>query len=485
MLNTVRRPIRVVGCAIALFLAAGGVAHASGSATRAGAQHPTIVSIEFDDGIDQQYLARGLLARDHMHGTFFVNTGNLGSGEAYMTWSQVAGLARDGNEIADHGVIHVALAPLSVIEQAREICDDRANLFAHGYQSTDFAYPYGSHTQATESIVKNCGYNSARQVGGLDSPGCCVESERTPPLDLYSTRSVVLNSHDTPGSMMRYVTSATGKGGGWVQLVFHQLCNGCSPYAVSPAKLGELLDWLASLRSQGVEIKTVRQVIGGSVQPVVKAPYAPPVLDTSNLLQNPSLETHATGKNPDCWEPHEWGDGVASFSRTSSAHSGSYAERVNLTKVTEGGARLTVARDLGQCSPSVISGHRYVMGTWYESTAPVYFVTYYRSSNGFWNEWMSSPKFPASGGWSHAEWTTPPVVSGATAVSFGLTLNRVGSLTTDDYSLSDVAHRASSAAPWGLIAAGVGLAVVLAAVGLIVLRSRRKPAVERAPAEIS
>src|SRR5947209_14586937 len=102
---------------------------------RASAQ--TVVSIEFDDGNVDQYAARSILSSHGMHGTYFVNTGVIGTNSNWLSWSQVSDLSGDGNEIADHGVQHLALATASSTEQAREICGDRTNLFAHGYQPTD------------------------------------------------------------------------------------------------------------------------------------------------------------------------------------------------------------------------------------------------------------------------------------------------------------------------------------------------------------
>jgi hypothetical protein len=211
------------------------------------------------------------------------------------------------------------------------------------------------------------------------------------------------------------------------------------------------------------------------------------VLNSANMLQNASVETLATGAGtPACFQPRQWGDNVESFARTSDAHSGSYAARLDITKLTDGAARLTVTQDLGECSPSVDSGHRYVVGTWYKSTSPVYFVSYYRRTNGVWIEWVPSARFPASSGWSHAVWVTPAVPQGANGFSFGLTLDRVGSLTTDDYSLRNAAqHAAAASAPWGPIGGGIGAAVALA-VGAWALRGvrRRAAPVAEPPADV-
>ena len=41
-----------------------------------------------------------------MHGTFYLNSGRLGTNSYYMTWDQIADLAADGNEIGGHTVDH-------------------------------------------------------------------------------------------------------------------------------------------------------------------------------------------------------------------------------------------------------------------------------------------------------------------------------------------------------------------------------------------
>ena len=117
----------------------------------------TIVSIQFDDGRGQAPV-RAILARHHVHATFFINTGYTGTPD-YYTWAQLHELAADGNEIAGHTLTHRDLPSLSPAEQLREICGDRAALVAHGFRPVDFAYPFGSYTKATERIVQRCGYS--------------------------------------------------------------------------------------------------------------------------------------------------------------------------------------------------------------------------------------------------------------------------------------------------------------------------------------
>src|ERR1051325_1220849 len=109
-----------------------------------------------------------------MRGTFFINSGTIGSNSYYMTWSDVDALNADGNEIGGHTVDHKRLTDLTDDQQKHEICDDAAALRARAYTINDFAYPFGAGSKDT-SVRQNlvdCGYLSARKFGELYSLGC-------------------------------------------------------------------------------------------------------------------------------------------------------------------------------------------------------------------------------------------------------------------------------------------------------------------------
>jgi hypothetical protein len=110
--------------------------------------------------------------------------------------------------------------------------------------------------------------------------------------------------------------------------------------------------------------------------------------------------------------------------------------RAALAVCAHGAARIFSRQDLGQCAPSVVAGVSYLASAWYQSTETTRFTFWYRDNNGGWRWWTQSPQFAASSTWAQATWVTPPVPSDATALSFGLDLSAVGSLTTDDYILS-------------------------------------------------
>ncbi|WP_437282979.1 polysaccharide deacetylase family protein [Sorangium sp. So ce375] len=226
---------------------------------------PLVVSIEFDDGLADQFSVRSLLAEHRMHATFFVNSGRLDH-PGHLTVAQLRALASDGHEIGGHTIDHVRLPGLRASEQRRQICEDRRALLALGFAVSDFAYPWGAHDSVSTELVRSCGYDSGRRAGGLVFPSCivCPPAESIPPRDPMATRA--------PGSLHRSqrvpaiqaLIRRAQKDGGWIQLIFHHVCDPCGEYSISRQDFSTLLDWLAEERDAGrVVVLTVRQVIRG------------------------------------------------------------------------------------------------------------------------------------------------------------------------------------------------------------------------------
>jgi hypothetical protein len=153
-------------------------------------------------------------------------------------------------------------------------------------------------------------------------------------------------------------------------------------------------------------------------------------------LQNAGLEATRNGDSvPDCWSQAGYGSNIFTFGRTTDAHSGAWAERLHISQLTNGQRRLVSARDEGACAPEVTAGETDSLSAWYKSDAPTQFVVFVRDGTGSWSYWTSGPKLPKSETWSQATFTPPATPAGSTAISFGLTLGEVGTLTTDDYGL--------------------------------------------------
>ena len=234
----------------------------------------TVVTFTFDDGIKTQAdLARPALAAHGMHGTFYINSGNVGANSYYMNWSQVDGIAADGNEIGGHTLTHQKLTNLTADQQKHQICDDRTALQARGYTVTDFAYPYGAGggNATTRQIVKDCGYTTARKVGGIrDASDCnnCPYSETVPPADALAVRSnPYVTGPMTLAKLQGWVTQTEQHGGGWVVLMFHDICNSCYDASASQSDFNAFLDWLAPRAANGTIVKTVREALDSPTPP--------------------------------------------------------------------------------------------------------------------------------------------------------------------------------------------------------------------------
>lgn len=254
-----------------LVLCAAIVAAGFGAAPTAQAATPSVVvSLTFDDGLANQSVVPGMLDARGMKGTFFINSDSVGT-TGHLTWGQLSSIAGDGQEIAGHTLDHIDLTSVSTSEAQYQVCEDRARLLNHGFAANDFAYPFGSSNPTIESIVSGCGYNSARRAWGLVGAGCpsCTQwAETIPPGNPYRILTADNpQSTTTLDTIESYVTGAETHGGGWVIIVFHNICDGCETFSTSQSTLQGFLDWLQPRAANGTVVQTINQVIGGSVQP--------------------------------------------------------------------------------------------------------------------------------------------------------------------------------------------------------------------------
>jgi peptidoglycan/xylan/chitin deacetylase (PgdA/CDA1 family) len=282
---------------------------ALGAAADARAQ--TLVSLTFDDGIATQNLVRPMLLAHNMRGTFFINSGNVGLNGYYMTWADVDALAGDGDEIGGHTVDHQRLTDLTPDQQRHEICDDAATLRGRGYSITDFAYPYGAGS--TDPNVRqdllDCGYASARKFGDLYSVGCtdnsCPPSERVPPTNAYGIRTPEYYSGEyTLAELEGFVTQAENSGGGWVPIVFHDICDNCAGSSVKEATISAFLDWLQARATSATLVRTVHEVMTGPTpgfpRPKGASPLRVPLVIGSEKCLTPDKTHGAPLSYPSC-----------------------------------------------------------------------------------------------------------------------------------------------------------------------------------------
>lgn len=413
----------------------------------------TVVSLTFDNEWADQMTAAADMQAAGMAGTFYVISGWIGLPDL-MSMSNLNTLVADGDEIGGKTVDNTDLPTVSAAEAEREVCLGRDVLRSDGFDVTDFAYPFADLNSADETLVQGCGFNSGRGVGNLNSlepGGCtypdCPYAESIPPADPYQINTPDDAETDTTlANMENDVTDAMNNGGGWLAFSFHQICDqstsGCDPtYSWSPENFEAFVTWLKGEEADGVEVKTVQQVIGGSEHAAVTAPAASPAPVGTNALVNSSLETadSVTPSNPECWAEKSYGTNTPTWSwSTTGGEGGGGMETISMSGYSSGDAKLVQTFDLGECAPSVVVGDSEELSGYYKSTVPVFYTVYQRNANGIWSYLTQSPTFAPESGWTQATWLTPQIPAGVTAISYGMTIAGNGTLSTSDYSMVDI-----------------------------------------------
>ena len=64
-------------------------------------------------------------------------------------------------------------------------------------------------------------------------------------------------------------------------------------------------------------------------------------------------------------------------------------------------------------------------------------VAYYRDPSGEWQYWATGPLVAPSRTWTLAQFDTPPLPSGARAISFGVAIKGAGVLAVDDFAMTE------------------------------------------------
>jgi peptidoglycan/xylan/chitin deacetylase (PgdA/CDA1 family) len=243
----------------------------------------TVVSFTFDDAYENTWLySIPLLQAHHMTATYYVITIDQDlSHKCCMSWAQLDDLQSRGNDIGGHTITHPNLSTLSRAQMRQEICGNRQQLIQHGIPDPrSFAYPFGVYNATAESVVRQCGFTTAREGGGISGsntiPGPPY-AETIPPRNPYVLRTIAVDAAkpEKLADLKAYVSATAAHGGGWLVITFHDVCNAkAADYTVCMAKygsiedtvFGQFLNWLQSAGQPGgapseVLVRNVCQVM--------------------------------------------------------------------------------------------------------------------------------------------------------------------------------------------------------------------------------
>jgi peptidoglycan/xylan/chitin deacetylase (PgdA/CDA1 family) len=268
---------------------------------------PTTVSFTFDDGDLSQYRLRAMFTAHAMRGTFYIVSGAVDAAEpGAMTWTQIHTLQADGHDIGGHTLDHVDLTATDTSFDYRwhQACDDRARMQAQGFSPASFAYPFAAFNAQAVSIVQGCGYQSGRTGGSL-LVGGPIYSESIPPSEPWSFKALgtTYDGAITLQSLQDAVNGPADRAGGWVPLLFHQICYAADPdfntcmagyRPVSDTTLTQFMDWLTVNAGRGISVKTVADVMGGGQtipNPIVTAPTAGQTVGTGPTVSGTGQAT--------------------------------------------------------------------------------------------------------------------------------------------------------------------------------------------------
>lgn len=166
---------------------------------------------------------------------------------------------------------------------------------------------------------------------------------------------------------------------------------------------------------------------------------SPQPASAANLVANPGFETDGTDGMPYCWEKSGWGDNDFTFTTTSDAHTGGKAMKVELTRRVDGDRKALITES-ASCAPVVTPDKQYDLSFWYKSTTPDVAVTLFRhDTTAGWQYWTDLKTLDMSADWAQASVRTPQVPTGTDMITWGASVYGTGSVTSDDYTMEQVA----------------------------------------------
>ena len=215
-----------------------------------------IVSIVFDDGCSSQFdYAYPLMAQRGMKGTYYIITDKIDN-QGWMSISEIAKLAANGNEIGSHSKTHRSFTSLNEVTIREECSSSKLLLESYGLKVTNFAYPYGDRNDWTDSIVADYfdtgrdAYSSAPSIMSLPTSQFRIVG--------YAGESSDGNALPRLKAKLDQLQS-----GNWLVVFFHNVepDQYTKDWTISTQEFSGFLDYLTE---KNIQVKTIREVLSSS-----------------------------------------------------------------------------------------------------------------------------------------------------------------------------------------------------------------------------
>ncbi len=210
-----------------------------------------LITLWFDDGWSTQYSAAFPILEEYdMKGAIAITT-DLVESDAYVTWPQINRMSYSGWEITSHSVDHkCGVDQMSPAGIEMELRDSQKVLEEHGYYTDIYVMPCGKYNDTLKKIAKK--YYIALRYADAD-----VGANPIPVNDLYKIRSYSVSNKTTLESVASWIETAK-KENGWLIIVFHQVENTGSTYAITPEFLRQIAEMI---KDNGIPVVLPSQVL--------------------------------------------------------------------------------------------------------------------------------------------------------------------------------------------------------------------------------
>jgi peptidoglycan/xylan/chitin deacetylase (PgdA/CDA1 family) len=214
------------------------------------------VSLNFDDGWLSVYQnAIPILNSAGFKSNQYITTDYLTDNyPGYIKPQHVLAMQQQGHVIGAHTKSHPNLTQLTTTQAREEIEGSRSILLDLGATPVNtFAYPLGGYNSTIQQMVRDAGFVAGRSSnGGLNDKNT----------DKYALRRISMESTTSFASVKANIDAAIAEKK-WAILLFHEVNNSGNRYAVTPAFLQQVVDYL---ELKGMTPITVEQGVAKMAQ---------------------------------------------------------------------------------------------------------------------------------------------------------------------------------------------------------------------------